>query len=95
MTVLKHDGFDLTRDDHADLTIQLVKIRHLMLASGGWWTLEEVWHETGIPETSVSARLRDLRKPKFGAFTVQKHLRRWGGAKRLWEYHVVSPTSGT
>ena len=35
-----------------------------------WHTLRGLSTKTGYPEASVSARLRDLRKVKFGGFEV-------------------------
>lgn len=37
---------------------------------GGWYTIAHIARRTDIPETSVSARLRELREPRHG-FTVQ------------------------
>ncbi len=39
-------------------------------------------------ETGISARLRDLRKPKFGGYVVESKRRFDGG---LWEYRLVVP----
>ena len=52
---------------------------------GHWWTLRQISFRTGMPEASVSARLRDLRKPRFGEQEVQR--RRAGNG--LWQYRVV------
>jgi len=53
-----------------------------------WRTLEEVAFKTGVPEASVSARLRDLRRPEYGAHAVER--RRRGDPKRgLHEYRVL------
>jgi hypothetical protein len=41
-------------------------------------------------ETGISARLRDLRKPKFGGYVVESKRRYDGG---LWEYRLVVPIS--
>jgi hypothetical protein len=41
-------------------------------------------------ETGISARLRDLRKPKFGGYTVEIRRRSDGG---LWEYRLVVPAT--
>lgn len=72
------------------LAAQLNRVRQVMLTRGGWFTLAELAALTGAPESSVSARLRDLRKPRFGSWTVER--RRRGGvsqAKRgLFEYRV-------
>ncbi len=53
-----------------------------------WWTLKEISYHTGDPEASISARLRDLRKAKFGSHTVNR--RRRGDPKRgLFEYQLL------
>ena len=38
-------------------------------------------------ESGISARLRDFRKPKFGAFLVDRR-RRGAGENGLWEYQL-------
>lgn len=48
-----------------------------------WHTLAEISQATGAPEASVSARLRDFRKPRFGGHTV---LHRRVGT--VWEYRI-------
>jgi hypothetical protein len=54
--------------------------------------LDHQWHTladlatTGDPEASVSARLRDLRKPKFGGFHIE---RRYVSAG-LWAYRLLA-----
>lgn len=66
--------FDAPRDG-ARLTNQLHRVRDLML-DGQWRTLDEISVATGDPHASVSAQLRHLRKPRFGAWTVlRKYLR--------------------
>lgn len=50
-----------------------------------WRDLSAIAELTGDPETSVSARLRDLRKDQFGALVVE---RRNTGA-RSHEYRVL------
>lgn len=42
------------------------------IKDGEWRTLYAIAQKTGDPETSVSARLRDLRKPKFGGYEVER-----------------------
>lgn len=52
-----------------------------------WWSLEEIKVCIGGSEAGISARLRDLRKDKFGGHTVNK--RRRGDPKNgLWEYQL-------
>ena len=70
--------------DRERLGKQLEAVRALM-RDGRWRTLAEIAHAVGAPEASVSARLRDMRKEKFGADLVRAQ-RRAGGA--LWEYRV-------
>lgn len=43
-----------------------------VMKDGRWRTLSAIALATGDPEASISARLRDLRKPKFGAHTVSR-----------------------
>jgi hypothetical protein len=69
--------------DRTRLKAQLIRIRELM-RDGRKRTLAEIAQITGDPESSVSARLRDLRKIKFGMWTVTRS-RRVGG---LWEYQL-------
>jgi hypothetical protein len=61
-----NSGRDLSR-----LNAQMRDV-YLYMAHGEWRTLADIAHNTGHPEASVSARLRDLRKDKFGGFTVER-----------------------
>jgi hypothetical protein len=72
--------------DQARLGDQVRAVRGLML-DGRWRTLAEIASLVHAPEASVSARLRDLRKPRFGAMTVERR-RRGEGRRGLWEYRV-------
>lgn len=80
--------FDGKTYEHAKdgerLKAQLGRVSSLM-ADGRWRTLAEISDATGDPEGSVSARLRDLRKPKFGQHTVDRRRKSRG----LWEYRVL------
>lgn len=61
-----------------------------VVCDGAWRTLRELSDLTGAPEASVSARLRDLRKPGFGGHTIER--RRRGDAKRgIHEYRIAPP----
>jgi len=42
------------------------------MIDGKWHGLREISEVTGHPEASVSARLRDFRKPCFGGHEVQR-----------------------
>ena len=62
------------------------------LRLGGWWTLRELAAVAGGSEAGCSARLRDLRKARFGGYEVER--RRRGDPKRgLFEYRLA-PESG-
>lgn len=69
--------------DGPRLSGQLVRVREIM-RDGQWRTLARLSALTGASEASVSARLRDLRKARFGRWTVDR--RRVEGG--LHEYRV-------
>ena len=81
----RFDGatFDPVKDS-ARISTQMLKVASLM-ADGQWRTLREIGEAVDAPEASVSARLRDLRKKRFGGFTVGRQRRGDGG---LFEYRV-------
>jgi hypothetical protein len=60
-----------------------------------WLTLDELAKLTHYPPASISAQLRHLRKPQFGAFVVEKRPRKTAGALRgedfgaIWEYQLT------
>lgn len=79
------------RLDGKRIAKQMDVIRDYMLEEwlqGRWRTLEWIANCTSIPEASVSAQLRHLRKSRFGGYVVNK--RRRG---QLWEYQVSKPTN--
>lgn len=57
--------------DRDRLRAQLDDVRMFMW-DGDWHTLDQISAATGHPPASISARLRDLRKSKFGAFTIER-----------------------
>jgi hypothetical protein len=78
------DGATFNRDrDENRLRRQLDAVRRSML-SGGWWTLAKLATAAQGSEASVSARLRDLRKQKFGAYDIERRY----VANGVWEYHL-------
>ena len=83
------DTFDAALDG-SRLNTQLARVTELM-RDGTWRTLAEIQRVVGGSEASVSARLRDLRKPRFGAWTVG---RRRVAALGLWEYRLESSGEG-
>tara|TARA_B100001750_G_scaffold122415_1_gene97133 strand:+ start:701 stop:997 length:297 start_codon:yes stop_codon:yes gene_type:complete len=63
--------------DGQRLGTQLEQVRDVM-SDGRWRSLEEISRRVGCQTQSVSARLRDLRKPKFGSYVVKR--KRVGGS---------------
>lgn len=77
------------RHDHARLTGQILRVFSYM-RTGTWYTLHELAARTGDPHSSVSAQLRNLRKPRFGGFAIEKRYRGDRG-DGLWEYRLNLP----
>lgn len=73
--------------DQRRLTGQLLRIFELM-SDGQFRTLDEIAAHTGDPASSVSAQLRNLRKPRMGSHAVDKR-HRGQPCNGLWEYRVV------
>ncbi|TAL40788.1 MAG: hypothetical protein EPN91_12340 [Salinibacterium sp.] len=76
--------------DEVRLSEQLGAVVAIM-RDGEWRTLAELAELVSAPEASVSARLRDLRKPRFGAWTVER--RRVPEGNGLHQYRAVKPTT--
>ena len=56
------------------------------LKDGRWYTLKELAFVAGITEAGASARVRDLRKPQYGGFTIDVvH-----GYGNTWLYRLAS-----
>lgn len=58
-----------------------------LMADGRWRTLGEISANTHDPEASISARLRDLRKPGFGQHVIDRR-HRGDPAHGLFEYRM-------
>jgi len=87
--VTRFDGPDVTRADEARLTSQLQRVK-AALQQQEWLTLAELSEASGGSEASVSARLRDLRKPRFGGYRVERRrVVRW--SMGLWQYRLLPP----
>lgn len=82
---MKFNGSDYehTRDSER-LSQQHLRVRTLM-SDGVWRTLDQISEVTGDPPASVSAQLRHLRKPRFGAYLVEKRY----VSRGLFEYRVL------
>lgn len=91
--VPEFDGATYDHDrDHLRLGAQAQRVVDLM-RDGQWRTLSEIATATGDPEASVSARLRDLRKPKFGRHDIGRR-QRDESMPGLYEYRW-QPNHGT
>lgn len=76
--------------DAPRLGAQLTRVHQALLAAsflGEWLTLGQIRERTKDPEASISARVRDLRKPRFGGHVIER--RRRGDPKAgVWEYRM-------
>ena len=70
--------------DQQRLTGQYLRVFSLM-SDGDWHSLPGMSSATGDPEASISARLRDFRKQRFGGFEVKRERR----AGNLWWYKLI------
>ena len=71
--------------DHDRLRAQLHRVLNAV-SDHEWRTLHQISAITGDPEASVSARLRDLRKDKFGGYTIERRPVKDGNG--LFEYRL-------
>jgi aromatic ring hydroxylase len=72
--------YDAARDA-VRLSRQLQNVKRI-LSDNRWHTLAEIVQRIGGSEAGISARIRDLRKPKFGNHKIDRqHI---GGG--LWRY---------
>lgn len=70
--------------DRKRLTSLLERVR-AALSDGCWHSLAHLCEVTGGTSASVSARVRDLRKDKFGGFDIERRRMRNG----VHEYRMV------
>jgi hypothetical protein len=75
------------KHDQVRLSGQLARIYNCM-RDGEWRTLGEIQAATRDPQASISAQLRHLRKPRFGAHQVDRRTR-GDRAAGLYEYRLV------
>ena len=82
---IEFDGYTYEPERDGDrLRAQLARVWTVMRDSR-WRTLEDISQATGDPSQSISARLRDFRKRKFGRHLVERRYLHDG----LWEYRLV------
>lgn len=80
------DGETFDRKRDLDRLNRQARAVYEYMSHGQWRTLADISAATGHPEASVSARLRDMKKEKFGGFTVEKRYI----ANGLWQYRVTA-----
>lgn len=85
------DGHTYDEDRDRDRLASLLARVYDAMHDTDWWTLAELARHTGGSEASVSARLRDLRKPRFGGHTVQRTRQLLGG---LYHYRLIPSPCG-
>lgn len=79
------DDLDLwTAADQSRAAAQLQRVK-LRLLDHQWYTLAELSAATGDPESSVSARIRDLRKVTHGQYQIDRRRR----SASQWEYRLA------
>ena len=72
--------------DEVRLSGQLARVAKAM-RDGRWHTLDELVRQCGGTTASVSARLRDLRKARFGTHTIARQ--RVAGKPGLFQYRMT------
>jgi hypothetical protein len=80
----------LSQHEEENLPGRPLQRHHLfrIMKCGRWFRLAELVKLLGAySETGVSARIRDLRKEKYGGYTVLR--RTWKGSPRVFEYRLV------
>lgn len=76
-------------EDRERLSTLLARVRAIVMSEPSWHTLASLARRTGGSEAGVSARLRDLRKPRFGSHRIERRRVKGG----LWEYRAVAPAA--
>lgn len=80
------DGETYSRQlDFDRLKGQLDRVREAMRRWPRWWTIAELRQVAGGSEAGISARIRDLRKEKFGGHRIERKRNDAG----LWWYRMV------
>lgn len=76
------DGLTFAPERDTDRLNRQAQLVFRVVSDGEWHTLGDIAAKTDQPEASVSARLRDLRKERFGSHVIARRYLRDG----LWEY---------
>lgn len=81
------DGLTFEHDEDYDRLNRQGRLVWRVMADGHWHTLESISTATDMPQASVSARLRDFRKERFGGHTVERQ--RHAFARGTYEYRLI------
>lgn len=85
MQQLTFDGLTYNpKRDRPRLSKQYASVFELM-SDGHFRTLRQIAELTNAPESSISARLRDMRKPRNGRHTVEREY----AGEGLWYYRLI------
>jgi hypothetical protein len=86
-TFPRRDGASYDHDQDASrLQQQQLDVWNVM-RTGKWYSLYTLSAMTGHPPQSISARLRDFRKERFGSHTVDR--KRYGLYRGTFVYRLV------
>lgn len=75
--------------DSDRLSTLLRRVYWALRTTDRWLTIRELCEAVGGSETGVSAKLRDLRKAKWGGHVIGS--RRRTGQPGCWEYRLMDP----
>ena len=84
MEMATFDGVTFDAPADSDRLTRQLDIVEGILLDHRWHTLADLAVRSGGSEASVSARIRDLRKERFGGYVVERQRIRGG----LWEYRI-------
>lgn len=82
---LQFDGSTYEHERDGSRLAEQTRAVFSVMKDGQFRTLSLIAQMTGAPEASVSARLRDLRKSRFGGHTVNRRY----VCKGLFQYQLV------
>jgi len=88
---VRFDGETYQADRDGERLARQQATIYALMRDGRPRTLAQIEALTGFPQSSISARLRDLRKPRFGGHDVIRAYEDRG----VWVYRVVLAQSGT
>lgn len=81
-------GYTYEPEFDSDRLGKQCKVVFKLMADSEWRTLREIEIITRYPQASISARLRDFRKDKFGGHVVMRR-RRGDPSDGLFEYCLI------